>query len=274
MLILDQQQRGNIGVGNAILPLKNLQLMSVGDYESKMRNCLYATYPLAYKIEHLPSGDVLFQVIVKFDPPNHRAILSIEHVDPVHVYVDKVLQGTFTVEPMVTAMLIGVKKGQVIELLVSKRHFEFNAYYINGEQFSAQASNVNPLCISNQQFALPQWSPNSASFSSVPPQQETQAHFSNHCNYLERLNISGAKKSAEFYLTHYKTELCRSVWENRVCSYGFRCMYAHSKDELRTPIRHPKYKTQLCNNFHSTGFCSYGSRCHFIHSISYDGKLD
>ncbi|PRD28053.1 UNVERIFIED_CONTAM: hypothetical protein NCL1_33593 [Trichonephila clavipes] len=55
MLILDQQQRGNIGVGNAILPLKNLQLMSVGDYESKMRNCLYATYPLAYKIEHLVS---------------------------------------------------------------------------------------------------------------------------------------------------------------------------------------------------------------------------
>ncbi|GFQ72869.1 hypothetical protein TNCT_567561 [Trichonephila clavata] len=276
LLILDQQLRGNIEIGSAISPLKNVQFMSVGDYESKMRNCLYATYPLTYKIEHLLSDDVLYEAIVNFDLPNHRGILSMEeHANPVHVYIDKVLQGTFTVKPMVTGMLLKVTKGQVIELLVSKKQFNCNGYYINGEQCLAQASNIYPLCTLNQQFALPQWNQNSASFPTVPPQQEMHApHLLNQNNDLERLNVSGGKKFVEFYSPRYKTELCRSVWENRICSYGFKCMYAHSKEELRTPIRHPKYKTRLCNNFHSTGFCSYGSRCHFIHSISHAGKLD
>eukprot|EP01132_Coremiostelium_polycephalum_P006073 gene6073-7565_t len=66
--------------------------------------------------------------------------------------------------------------------------------------------------------------------------------------------------------SRYKTELCRSFAETGVCRYGFKCQFAHGKDELRPVMRHPKYKTETCKTFHTLGSCPYGSRCRFIHS--------
>jgi len=66
----------------------------------------------------------------------------------------------------------------------------------------------------------------------------------------------------------YKTELCRSFVETGACRYGFKCQFAHGKNELRPVLRHPKYKTEICKTFHSTGTCPYGIRCRFIHTKS------
>lgn len=275
--IQDRRLTESIGRKNFVMPLKDIQFMSVSDYEAKMQNYLFATYPLTFKIEHLLSGDVLYQAIIKFDPPNQAILCIEEHADPVHVYVDKVLHGTFTVEPMIDVIQLEVAKGQVIELLVEDKRFKSNGFYISDKKSLVQLRNANPLYTSNQQFAPHHLNPNAISFSyPVPMQQEScPPHFLNQKKNLDKqFNMPGAKKQfVEFYSTRYKTELCRSVWENRVCMYGFKCLYAHSREELRVPIRHPKYKTRLCNKFHTTGFCSYGSRCHFIHSIEQDKKL-
>ncbi|EFA80829.1 hypothetical protein PPL_06417 [Heterostelium album PN500] len=66
--------------------------------------------------------------------------------------------------------------------------------------------------------------------------------------------------------SRYKTELCRSFAETGICRYGFKCQFAHGRDELRPVMRHPKYKTETCKTFHTVGSCPYGSRCRFIHS--------
>ncbi|GAM20423.1 hypothetical protein SAMD00019534_035980 [Acytostelium subglobosum LB1] len=66
--------------------------------------------------------------------------------------------------------------------------------------------------------------------------------------------------------SRYKTELCRSFAETGVCRYGFKCQFAHGRDELRPVMRHPKYKTETCKTFHTVGSCPYGSRCRFIHA--------
>lgn len=64
----------------------------------------------------------------------------------------------------------------------------------------------------------------------------------------------------------YKTELCRPFQEYGSCRYGDKCQFAHGKEDLRIPIRHPKYKTEYCRTYHSQGYCPYGARCHFVHS--------
>jgi len=71
----------------------------------------------------------------------------------------------------------------------------------------------------------------------------------------------------------YKTELCRSFVETGACRYGFKCQFAHGKNELRPVLRHPKYKTEICKTFHSTGTCPYGIRCRFIHTKPTDQEL-
>lgn len=69
-----------------------------------------------------------------------------------------------------------------------------------------------------------------------------------------------------YYVSRYKTELCRPYEESGTCKYGDKCQFAHGGHELRCLVRHPKYKTELCRTFHSVGFCPYGPRCHFIHN--------
>lgn len=47
--------------------------------------------------------------------------------------------------------------------------------------------------------------------------------------------------------------------------YGFKCRYAHGKQELRSVQRHPRYKTIFCRTYEATGECPYGIRCTFLH---------
>ncbi len=64
----------------------------------------------------------------------------------------------------------------------------------------------------------------------------------------------------------YKTELCRPYQEYGHCRYGDKCQFAHGRQDMRVPLRHPRYKTEFCRTFHSQGYCPYGARCHFVHS--------
>ncbi|GAA6059623.1 hypothetical protein JCM10212_004126 [Sporobolomyces blumeae] len=63
----------------------------------------------------------------------------------------------------------------------------------------------------------------------------------------------------------YKTELCRSWEEKGTCRYGFKCQFAHGREEQREIARHPKFKSELCRTFAVQGSCPYGRRCCFIH---------
>ncbi|SAL99845.1 hypothetical protein [Absidia glauca] len=63
----------------------------------------------------------------------------------------------------------------------------------------------------------------------------------------------------------YKTEICRNYEELHTCRYGFKCRYAHGKQELRSVQRHPRYKTIFCRTYEATGECPYGIRCTFLH---------
>ena len=63
----------------------------------------------------------------------------------------------------------------------------------------------------------------------------------------------------------YKTELCQKFQNTGKCPYGYKCRFAHGKEELVS--KHPKvnYKKNECKTFHRIGYCPYGSRCNFKH---------
>ena len=63
----------------------------------------------------------------------------------------------------------------------------------------------------------------------------------------------------------YKTELCKTFRETGKCPYGFKCRFAHGKDELVSKILNSNYKKKDCKTFSEIGFCPYGSRCSFRH---------
>lgn len=64
----------------------------------------------------------------------------------------------------------------------------------------------------------------------------------------------------------YKTEICKSFETSNFCTYGDKCQFAHSLNELRDIERHPRYKTELCKTYTAIGECTYGKRCCFIHA--------
>jgi len=64
-----------------------------------------------------------------------------------------------------------------------------------------------------------------------------------------------------------KTELCRNISESGSCQYADRCLYAHSRAELRERPVNAKFRTDLCKAFHEDGFCGYGARCSFRHEL-------
>jgi len=63
----------------------------------------------------------------------------------------------------------------------------------------------------------------------------------------------------------YKTELCKKFQNTGYCPYGFKCRFAHGKEELITKSQGVNYKKKLCKTFHEKGYCPYGSRCSFMH---------
>ena len=63
----------------------------------------------------------------------------------------------------------------------------------------------------------------------------------------------------------YKTELCKKFQNTGQCPYGYKCRFAHGKDELISKAQGKNYKKRLCKSFYEKGYCPYGSRCHFQH---------
>ena len=63
----------------------------------------------------------------------------------------------------------------------------------------------------------------------------------------------------------YKTELCKKFEETGKCPYGFKCRFAHGKEELNSKNTGNNYKKKSCKTFLENGFCPYGSRCSFRH---------
>lgn len=64
----------------------------------------------------------------------------------------------------------------------------------------------------------------------------------------------------------YKTELCKTFEDKKICPYGNSCRFAHGKTDLLVPIEeNPKFRVKVCNSFHNDGICMYGQRCHFKH---------
>ena len=63
----------------------------------------------------------------------------------------------------------------------------------------------------------------------------------------------------------YKTELCKKFQNTGKCPYGFKCRFAHGKEELITKSQGLNYKKKPCKTFHEKGYCPYGSRCSFQH---------
>ena len=63
----------------------------------------------------------------------------------------------------------------------------------------------------------------------------------------------------------YKTELCKKFQNTGHCPYGFKCRFAHGKEELITKAQGANYKKKQCKTFQEKGYCPYGSRCSFRH---------
>ena len=63
----------------------------------------------------------------------------------------------------------------------------------------------------------------------------------------------------------YKTELCKTFTETGKCPYGYKCRFAHGKEELLSKLINSNYKKKDCKTFSEIGFCPYGSRCSFRH---------
>ena len=65
--------------------------------------------------------------------------------------------------------------------------------------------------------------------------------------------------------TKYKTELCKKFQSTGKCPYGYKCKFAHGKEELISKLQGVNYKKEPCKTFNRKGYCPYGSRCHFRH---------
>ena len=64
----------------------------------------------------------------------------------------------------------------------------------------------------------------------------------------------------------YKTEICKKYQSTGYCPYGYKCRFAHGKQELIMKPKGKNYKKRRCKTFFEKGYCPYGSRCNFQHN--------
>ena len=64
-----------------------------------------------------------------------------------------------------------------------------------------------------------------------------------------------------------KTELCKNYEFYHDCYYKDNCCFAHGLDELRDNILLPSYKTKICKSFIENKVCNFGIRCSYKHQI-------
>ena len=90
--------------------------------------------------------------------------------------------------------------------------------------------------------------------------------YENYFQSLKKSFFDGEKKKDP----KYKTELCKTFTETGKCPYGFKCRFAHGKEELSKKTLCNNYKKKSCKTFSELGYCPYGSRCSFKH---FDKKI-
>lgn len=64
-----------------------------------------------------------------------------------------------------------------------------------------------------------------------------------------------------------KTELCKNYEFYHDCYYKNNCCFAHGIEELRDNIILPSYKTKMCKSFVENKVCNFGIRCTYRHNI-------
>ena len=64
-----------------------------------------------------------------------------------------------------------------------------------------------------------------------------------------------------------KTELCKNYELYHDCYYKDNCCFAHGMDELRDNNLVPSYKTKMCKSFIENKVCNFGVRCSYKHQI-------
>ena len=65
-----------------------------------------------------------------------------------------------------------------------------------------------------------------------------------------------------------KTELCKNYELYHDYYYGDTCCFAHGIDDLRDSVLIPSYKTKLCKSFIDNKICNFGIRCSYQHKIT------
>ena len=83
-----------------------------------------------------------------------------------------------------------------------------------------------------------------------------------HKNYSLLKNIIEEENKFD---PKYKTELCKKFQSTGNCPYGYKCRFAHGKEELLSKSQGANYKKKPCKTFNEKGYCPYGSRCSFRH---------
>ena len=73
-------------------------------------------------------------------------------------------------------------------------------------------------------------------------------------------------KEEKKYDPKYKTEICKKFQSTGHCPYGYKCRFAHGKQELIMKPKGKNYKKRRCKTFFEKGYCPYGSRCNFQHN--------
>lgn len=94
--------------------------------------------------------------------------------------------------------------------------------------------------------------------------------------YLDKNNVIKNIIEAEnkFDDPKYKTELCQKFQNTGKCPYGYKCRFAHGKEELITKAKGKNYKIRPCKTFSEKGYCPYGIRCNFQHNQKNFSKLN
>lgn len=89
-------------------------------------------------------------------------------------------------------------------------------------------------------------------------------------NYYEsqssRKNSNSSNDEDTKQIPKYKTELCKTFQSTGKCPYGYKCLFAHGKNELIIKHQSQNYKKKPCKSFNEKGFCLYGTRCNFKHN--------
>ena len=81
----------------------------------------------------------------------------------------------------------------------------------------------------------------------------------------------GGGGGARFPADNAKTVMCKNWTESGSCSYGDKCSFAHSEEQIRSSREqriialNPLYKTTLCKQFTEGEYCELGDNCHFAH---------